>query len=266
MSLLRWIGVIAGVISLIALAENGFDLTLGPLLIGVVRIYEGLMGRAIGMIEPFLIDLFVFVNAQFGWSLHLQPDWKHFFVLTLLYFAAFARQAFGDKLYGTALFESVIGIVIALACGVACGAVVASTSASGIAIALIPIVGIFLFGIADSLWGSTVLRPSTASFEQSFGRMVLDDVVRLGFTLMPVLFFSNPARLAVFGPLPSPGLAVLATVVPALAVYHLWAGSMERTPLKVTEWKSFLARGHTKVGLDILTGIGAATAILLLGT
>lgn len=265
MSLLRWIGVIAGVISLIALAESGFDLKLGPLLIGVLSVYEGVMGQALVLLEPLVIDVLALLKAQFGWDLRLDPDWKHFFVLTLLYFAAYARQAFGEKLYATALFETGIGFVIALVCGAACGAVAASGAASGVLVAWIPIIGIFVFGVADSVWGSTVLRPSTIAFRRSFSRMVLDDFVRLGFTVMPVLWFSNPDRLAVFGPLPSPGLAVLATVVPSLALYHLWAGSMERTTLKGTEWQSFVARGHTKVGLDILTGIGAAAAILILG-
>jgi len=264
MWIIRWIGILAGVISLVALAQDGFNLAVGPALLAVLGVYEAAMGRAFGLLEPMIIDQLRLLKERFAWDLKLLPHWKHFFVLTLLYFSAYARQAFGERLYGIAVFETVLGIVIALVSAVACGTIGLEQQHSGVLIALIPIIGIFLFGVSDSIWGATFLRHSGVSWARAFGVMLLDDFVRLAFMIIPVLYFSNAERLAVFGPLPSPGLAVLGTVIPAIAVYHLWAGSMEEVGICGTEWQRFMARGHTKVGLDILAGIGGAALVVIL--
>lgn len=267
----RILGILAGVISLLILAWRGFDLSLSPALHDVLAVYENEMQRFFSLFEPAITASLVAVRALTGWEFHLQPHWKHVFVLLWLYFGAYARTAWVTGARGAAVYYGVVGGVIALIAGVAAGTVSLGDATSNMGVAAFPIAGMIVFELAQNAWSASY-RTGVDRFTwyEHFRHNTTHDlwIAVAGVLVLAVGTWSLPLIQS----WQAPGLVLLIAFVGGLAAYWVFHGALRariyRTDGGIRSegeswWGAFRRHNDTQVGYLILSTIGGAVGIVL---
>jgi hypothetical protein len=119
-SFLGKLGRILGALSMLRLIELGFASNFGSVIGALLEYYEKLLGWLFWPIEPLVRAWLAQLYLYIGWPKSLYPHWRHVFVLLQLYFL---RNMEVSRLYsvGFAIFNFLLGILVALTFGVAAG-------------------------------------------------------------------------------------------------------------------------------------------------
>jgi hypothetical protein len=91
------VSIILGSLSVVSLIKRGLELTSFVwLLQRVLDYYEATIHELLGSwAEPLLKKLIAYIHILLGWRLTLDTNWKHVFVLMMLFFGAVYRQMAG---------------------------------------------------------------------------------------------------------------------------------------------------------------------------
>lgn len=264
--LFRLLGIIAGVFSLTILAWKGFHFSFGPFLLGVLEFYENEASAFFNLFEPFIEEQLEHLRALFNWDLHLYPHWKHAFVLVWLYFGTFARADWAVGARSMAAIEFVWGGLIAFVSGVLSGTVALDGTASNMLMAFWPIAGVVVFRLGTSALGVTFYRSKDYTWLGDFWQFSLRGAVRYALVGGLALLVGTQAdKIPFVQVLPNPGLALLFALTVAVALEALWIGASEQAGPGNTGWQKFINDARIRSGLDMLSVIGLASAVVLLG-
>lgn len=254
-NVLRWLGIAAGIASLSVLAWKGFEFALGDFLIAVLEYYEGEVGRLFALLEPLINRQLSHLREWFGWNLQLYPHWKHAFILLWLYFGACARGYWQTGKAGSAAFVALWGGLVALVAGAASGTVALGNARGSMFIALWPIAGVIVFELGYNAWVATFDRDRRDTWLADFGALTGFTLTRIA--LPGLLALVVGALIPQVRALPNPGLSLLFALTVVLAAFWVWQGSRDKVRL--------LDDANSRIGFDMLTVIGGACVVVLLG-
>jgi hypothetical protein len=262
----RVLGIIAGVFSLTILAWKGFHFSFGPFLLGVLEFYENQAREFFNLFEPFIKEQLANLQAFFGWDLQLYPHWKHAFVLMWLYFGTFARATWAAGLRSLAAIVLLWGGFIAFVAGVLSGAVALDSTTSNMVMAFWPIAGVVVFALGWGALSATFDRAGGYTWLEHFWSVTLRYPVRFAlFGALTLGVGTQADKIPFVQTLPSPGLALLFALLVVLVLDSLWDGAGARRGAGGTRWQKFLNDPNTRLGLDMLSVIGLASFVVLLG-
>jgi hypothetical protein len=262
----RVLGIIAGVFSLTILAWKGFHFSFGPFLLGVLEFYEDQAREFFSLFEPFIKEQLANLRAYIGWDLQLYPHWKHAFVLMWLYFGTGARVTWAGGDRGIAAILFLCGGLIAFVAGVLSGTVALDSTASNMIMAFWPIAGVVVFRLGITALNATFSRAKGYTWLGHFWWVTRRNALRIAlFGALALGIGTQAGKIPFVRTLPSPGLALLFALLIALALQALWFGARAQNVAGGTSWQNFLNDPRTRIGLDILSVIGLASAVVLLG-
>jgi hypothetical protein len=262
----RVLGIIAGVFSLTILAWKGFHFSFGPFLLGVLEFYENQAREFFSLFEPFIKDQLAHLRAFFGWDLQLYPHWKHAFVLMWLYFGTAARVVWVAGFRGMAAILLLWGGLIAFVAGVLSGTVALDSTESNMIMAFWPIAGIVVFRLGTAALNATFYRAAGTTWLGQFWWATLRRPVPFAlFGALALGVGTQADKIPFVQTLPSPGLALLFVVLVYLVLEALWTGASRGRGAGSMSWQKSLNDPRTRLGLDILSVIGLASAVVLLG-
>jgi hypothetical protein len=249
MSVLKWLGIVTGAFSLLALYQAGFDAPPFAPFLQLILDFDSEIKRYIfKSIEPLLTELTRRFNEWTGWRLELYPYWKHIVVLLWLYFGGGARLAWRQNDKAGAIFRVVWGGLIAVPAGAAFGLVpMESTAAAAFAqeldrigvhvggrvglnllSVLFPVTAIVAFALGIAAWVATHFdRRGQTWFATFIGHArtypLMYAFVGFASVLVALMANSAPPLQSLIATLPNPGLLLLLALIVALAVFLFWS-------------------------------------------
>lgn len=272
-SVLTWLGVFVGALSVFSLFQYGFNYGLGPTLARMLEYYDRLISIPASWVEPQINAGLTLLSSMMDWHLELFPHWKHIFVLLSIYFFRMAAHGFHLGLLGTGIFRALWGLLVALTIGISAGIVEANRSnlEAAFLIAAVPILGVFIFELGFNLWNAIVLRSRTAhirrlpvtSWWSEFSRCSVLDLWRNSVAL--ILLWIG-LQVPIVQDLPSPGLAMLGGLIVALGFYWIWSGTRMANSIRNEgeHWRTaFWRTGNPRIGAAML-GVFVLMGIFLL--
>jgi hypothetical protein len=248
---LRWIGVLAGAISLVALFQAATGAPSFSPLLRVLIAYDFEWKRiALHWLEPALRTGVAMLRGWTGWRLELQDHWRHVFLLLFLYFGAGARLAWRQQDAAGVAVRVIVGLATAVLASVAFAVASPGDAAASIAGALFPVGAIVVYALVVSAWVAARYKDDGPTWPaRFFGNAG-------GY---PLIYASGGAAIVLLalamnaaGLLPrarAPGVAVLLVLICVLALFLRW--SERRAQLK------------DNIGVLMLETIGAAAAAVL---
>jgi hypothetical protein len=262
----RALGIVAGAISLSILAWKGFHFGFGPFLLAVLEQIEADYEFFFSFIEPYVQMAVAELRAVLGWNLQLFPHWKHVFVLMWLYFGTNARQVLSSGGWGGAAFRFLWGGAIAISAGVLAGVVALNDASSNMAMAFWPMMGIVVFDFGRDAWSAVYVRNEQYTWAQDFWRRAQFTITRRALPGAILLTIGTQSdSIPILQNIPNRGLALLFAVILALALYYLYRGATAPSKQGVTPWQRFLNTGRTRIALDMLSVIGLAALVVIIG-
>lgn len=85
-TLLQWVTVAVGIVSLLVLSRDGFSIQLQGFVDAVATAYDDILKDiALATLEPFIASVLAVVRERWNISLQLYPHWKHAYVLLWLF-------------------------------------------------------------------------------------------------------------------------------------------------------------------------------------
>lgn len=267
-----WFALFLGALSVLALIQHGFDYGFGPTFVLLLSYYDAVVHAVIGWwAEPIIKGWLAGLSAVLGWTLDLQPHWKHTSVLLGVLLIRFAlpktldfEEILGDGLGG--LFRVALGLGVTIIAGIGAGTVPPSQDLwSSFLIAGIPATGIALYlaGILlPGSWGDEDSRGSRIKVAVSIVGLVLAAALA---TIWATLHVPYIYRLS------SPGLASLgaliiisALVMLCLGVYQTYLVRRNNEDSRHAPWLSvYLNVPSTAIGLSILGVFFWASAFII---
>lgn len=255
----------AGSFSIVLLIKQGFDIGFVVPLEMMLDYYHRMVGFLLGWAEPYLGAALAKVGSWFDFNLHLDPHWRHVFVLMWLYFGANARTHWSMGIKGSGVFRAIWGGIIALVASVGSGAVSASDATSSMLAAAIPILGIVLFELSNSIWTATFHRKASTTWWQSLRAMARYDLSYLAIGLVGLTLGTQADKIPYLQQVPNPGLMFLGIFVIAFALFWIWLGTQSDSPSSFShEGKRWRETGEARLGFAILTVILGATLFVAL--
>jgi hypothetical protein len=259
--LLNKLGRLLGALSILGLIQHGFVFGFAPVLNLLLEYYDKLLGFFLGWAEPFIKACLAHLRDYIGWPLTLYPHWKHVFVLLGIYF--FREVGVGRSCgAGYVIFNFLLGLVVALACGVVAGTIPLTRAdpASNFVFAAVPILGAVVYGVIGFVWDATFLRYRYAKDHNtpiptwwahfSWG---LSRIFRRSLAGLVLIWVG--LQIPIVQQISSPGLAMSVVLVIAFALYWLWDGvrdgggiRREGEPFRAAYFRSF----HTQLGIAML--------------
>src|SRR5947208_2898409 len=92
----KYLANVLAILSVTALLKHGMDMgDLWAPVQAVLDFYEWVVQRLVGWAEPYLQSIVVFITSFLGWNLKLEREWRHVFILMMLFFGALARDMLG---------------------------------------------------------------------------------------------------------------------------------------------------------------------------
>ena len=257
------LGRILGGLSLFGLIRYGIGFGLNGVFAKLFGRYEKLLTDLFGWAEPFINAWLAELGNYISWPLALYPHWKHFFVLLGIYF--FREVALGVRLYGLgyAIFNGVLGFVVALVFSVGAGTFPSAPndSASNFLIGAIPVLGAAVYGVIGFMWDATFIRDQHAKdrnlptptwwghFRWGLSRIAIRSIVGL------VLIWAG-LQFLIIRHLPEPGVAMFAALILAFAFYWLFNGVSDGLKIRREgeNWHTaYLRSGYTQLGIAMLS-------------
>lgn len=243
--------VALGILSALALARDGFNVSFNDFLEGIVRAYDDVAkDLALALFEPMIQPVLAKLRAWLTLDLQLYPHWKHLFVLLWLLFGKTAPAISGGGL--TRWLAYAWGLTCALFGAVVDGTVPLTDGAVGFGFTA----GCFLF-VAGLLapWLSRVkTRASLWLWCAGMAFLVLGAVWNtvIAWHIVPLPFISIP---------PPGGLLLTANFVATIAFFLLLFSPREDGD----KWTMWLFHPVTQSGLSILSVFGGAMLIVWFG-
>lgn len=272
--MLRSLAFAVGICSSVSLAWKGLDLSFGPLLLRVLETYEQGMSTFFYVVEPYLHELVHLMGSYFQIDLQLGSHWKHIFVLMGIYFFRNAYIAYRVGQIGTAAFDYFFGALVALLASVCVGVLplLQGDVWANYLFAVIPIVGVAFYDIGDTAWAATWHRSRDAMVEhravQSWWRyFVTQSYFDLRRAIAGLLGVTLGLQIPQIRALQSPGLAILALLVIALAFWWLYTGFHRASVIRESDepwFEAFWRTSGTRLGMAMLYVIAGAVGTLLL--
>lgn len=256
----RALGIIAGVFSLSLLVWKGFHIELGPFMVLVLDVYAREASAFFGLAEPSIKAALLFLEKWVRIDIDLYPHWKHAFVLMFLIFGAIARTAWwsGDK--PRAIFLFCWGTIVALLAGTAAGTVELDGAVSNMLMAFWPIMGVVVFYLGLDAW--------IALFEgfDDFTSLAWWIITRIALPGLVLLVAGTQIeRIPGLHDVETPGLVLLTSLVLIQALFFLWQGVAYPEGGGDTRWQQTINDGDTHTALDMLSIIGGAAFVVLVG-
>lgn len=261
-SALDKLGRVLGALSLLGVFRIGFGLGLVAAIEHIYLYYEHLLSVLVGWTEPWIRSQLADLGRFLKVSLHLDSHWKHISVLLSIYF--FREVGLGFRLYGAgyAIFNGLVGLLIAVAFGVATGAVpnIPSSALAQFLIGALPVLGAAAYGIVTFAWDATYIRESQARTRHmpvptwwGHYRWGLTRVANRSVGGLILLW--GLLRIPAIQRLPEPGLAAFALLVLALACYWLVDGAFEAEKIRLPgeDWgEAYMRAGFTQLGMAMI--------------
>ncbi len=255
---------IAAILSLAILGWQGLGLHLGPTFDWVLTSYEKQAARFFGLLEPLIRPALDALAAVTGWTLSLQPHWKHVVVLLWLNIGAESRNAWrmGDK--GYSVFSGLVGLVIALVASIASGLFTLDHPLSSAFVALFPMFGYLCWAFAALAFHATNFssgfrgRAPPRMWWSVFYSGAKYSFLRFSVGVTFVLIATTWSYIS--GQVIS-GLAVLGVWIAFFALYWLATGALQARD----EGKSVFDNADFQHGWIMLSTIAGAIGLLSLG-
>lgn len=270
-SMIRLLGYVASVLSMVNLAYTAFKIGLIPALQQIIDYYERFMQAALGWIEPFVNRYLPPLAKILNIDLHLYPHWKHVFFLMGVYFFRSAAAAYGSGNYVIAAFRVTWGLSVALASSIAAGMVllVNADLFGNFLIATIPLIGVLLFDLGCDAWSATWYRAEYArlagrevlSWSQEFGPQASYDFQRAAVGLVVVV---AGLQVPSIRGLPSPGIVLLVVLLIVLAGYILISSARASRSGPQERPAAFRSEGSADLGTAILLSLLGALSFFAL--
>ena len=224
--------------------------------------YEHVLSIIAGPIEPYITEALTALGKYYRLSLHLEPHWKHIFVLLGIYF--FREVSIGARSYGIgyAFFNLSWGALVALIFSVLAGTI-PSEQASQITIFLVgafPVLGAAAYAMGGFLYDATFIREDWARKRNlptpTWGRHIKWGFARVARrTVVGLVLLWIGAQIGPIRQLPQPGLALFALLIFVLACYWLVDGAREANRIRKPgdSWvEAYLSSDFTRLGLEML--------------
>lgn len=267
-STFRWLSRLFGTASVVILLKHGLDVGFGPALSLVFDYYGIVIEFVLGWAEPYLKEAIAFFRHLLGIDIDLYPHWKHVFVLMGIYFWSSARTSFAANRPVGGVFDTIWGLIVALAASLASGIVffdtVANISTANFLIAAIPVVGVTIFDIGGYAWSATFDRERGITWSEAFVHWIFYAFARLAAAL---LVLTIGFQLPFVRDLPIPGLVLLTLLVVLAAFYWIGRGAWDADAMRGDEdtwWYAFTHAGTTFRGLLMLEVMIGAVGMFLL--
>lgn len=282
-----------GVLSLVLLIKQGWDLGLIAPLETLIEYYRRLMDVLFGWSEPCIRDMLHWLQGATGITLHLSPEWKHLFFLLGIYFTNDATNLMSNRTVrpGTAgadrryfysgLYRLVFGVVLALCVGIGIGSIGAAQDQFLVmgGSAMFAIIGVWLFEVFTAFLGAQLHRqdlalesglPENSWWDEFFSRVGRGSwhaifgigAVAIGLLLIQTLAPNpkNPAAL---------GTGILAVMIFFFACFWLYRGlrhSYLVAKRKQQTWRETIATSrNVNLGRSMLR-IYVGALVLLVGS
>lgn len=272
-STLRFLGIVAGALSVVSLTTLALRVGLGPTAMLVFDFYEKFMSAAFGWAEPSIKEFLVGLRAYIPWDLHLYPHWKHTFVLIGIYFFREALTIYRTGFITRAIFLGCLGVVVAAATSIGAGTVhpTQGDASAHFLIAGIPILGVLAYDLGDGLVAATWFRARIArefnrepeSWSQYINERLFNASRR---ALVGLVILNVGLQIPFVQQLQSPGLAILGVLIVAVALDRLRVGAVNANAIQADgeRWFSaFWRTGNTKLGATMLSVFLGAAAFFL---
>lgn len=272
-STLRFLGIVAGALSVVSLTRLALRAGLGPTALLMFEFYENLMRAAFGWAEPTIRELLSSIRVYLPWELQLYPHWKHTFVLIGIYFFREALTLYRGGFAARAMFLGSYGFIVAVVTSVAAGTIDPTHGdvSAHFLIACIPILGVLAYDLGDGFVSATLFRNRIAqelnhtpeTWSHYFNERLFNASRR---ALLGLILLVAALQVPLVRQLPSPGLVILGLLIVVLALDRLRVGAVNANDIRTDEeaWLSaFWRAGNTKLGLTML-GVFAGAALFFL--
>jgi len=262
------VGYIASIASLITLIRLGFKVGLGRPFALIIDQYDKLVHNLIGTwAEPLIFVCLKNIEKTLGFSLQLQPSWKHVLVLMWLYFGAGLKVDKEDRGLGTVLFTIIWGGAIALVSSVVFGVVPPSNSALQVLLVVIPVAGVVLYELGRRAWTALFFPLQGCGWVDTFIDGCITYVLPvaiIGFSVVAGGLAASEMGVAIGDP--ASGLPLLFGFVVLLAFYWFGRGVMRATFDRQQDerWRQrFHRSGSARIGVYMLaTLLGIAIFLI----
>jgi hypothetical protein len=258
----RTLALAFSTMSLVMLIKHGVGEGFVPVLQALLDFYERMMTALLGWAEPMLNAALGILGQRWGWAFHLNPSWKHVFVLLMVLFGAEARNWRASGAPGWSWVSLAWGFFLAFSSALASALEPSSPydayHPAALACALI---GIGLYYI-----GFELMTPLTPYWRG--GRVSLSSM-RFGLTLIVIaacLFaLGYLPRFAMLSPIGE--ISLLGILVLVLASLFVMRGFQLRGYYMefegMSSYRAFLKHPSTQLGLSIFQVYGAVAAFIL---
>jgi hypothetical protein len=231
---------VMGALSLFYIMTYGFNYGLGPMFKRLLEYYDSFLQALFGLAEPFIEASLMWVSTYIGWNLVLYPHWKHIFVLMGIYFFRLVGVNYAVGRRGTASFNLIWCLIVVLISSIAAGTVPVrnASMAANFLIAFIPIIGALVCTLVGFIWEATFHRKTYGGRDLNVTNPTWWEYFRWGLsrvlsrTLIAIAALWIGLQVPFIRDLESPGLAMLALLVIALAIYWLWDGVNEAKSIR----------------------------------
>lgn len=269
-TILRIASILLGIASAVLLAHSGFGMRVNEDFLLFLDVVRDAVGFVVLPFELLIVNPADHWLHEQGFEFQLHPHWKHTFVLSWLYYGAFARAAWvmrwlsppqssmgATQVWIDSAFDWIAGFTCAITGGVLAGTVPLSTPLVFVwplvayalyrpvreVSALIALQLSRLASLIDGHYEAMTLHTGPATFLQQLSLAILAAVVGFGLVRSS-----------------SPGLVSLIAFIGGVAVLYLrWGGAFNRN-----WWRNLNREPQCRVGLDILSVLGGAAIIVYL--
>ncbi len=225
-------------------ARNGLGLALSDFFDQLVNWVDDELAKVLRpLVESWLKPAFQWLREQFGLPLHLQPHWRHVFVVLWLLFGAYGKATTPSFLGWIASLKFWSALTCALVAAIAAGTV----ALTGFGVVLFPLAGFYTFLWLNGLGLQGTNYLYGAVFLSGFG-IVTAFLVPSGFPLL-----SNLA--------PSVPLLGLAFAVVIFALYLLFLGMPGHEAAEGTWLERRVANPGTRIAGIVLTPVVLAAFV-----
>lgn len=233
--LFGWLGNFFASLSVLLLLKRGFDTRsfAAPIQIAA-DYYERAIQFLLSWMEPSIAAASHRLLAWTGWTIRLQPQWRHFFVLLFLYVAAdtLANWHFGITIEGKrwrprrklAAWLALLGTATSLLFATAGGLIDPANPASALLLTATGLAALVSYEALFNALGATFLRSANTTWAVAFIGHLQPTLELLATSLAVLVACLLLGALGLLSRAPSPGLVVLFVAIISVALHRIFVG------------------------------------------